>query len=130
MALRYMVSDTDLAAGRVSVPEQEPVAVVKSPSASRKRLWFLLLLLANVISWTYLYALWSGRQSELLRLLPFNRAMVTGIIYQEQNPCAIVRGRVAHEGDMIDGYKVVKIHKDRVEFEKNGRIVIRQVYDP
>ena len=127
MALRYMVSDTDLAAGRVSVPEEQPVTVVKSPTASRKRLWFLLLLLANVISWTYLYALWSGRQSDILRFLPFNRAMVTGIIYHEENPCAIVRHRVVYEGDTIDGYKVVKINRDEVELEKDGKILTKQV---
>jgi hypothetical protein len=116
-----------LAAGRVSVPEEQPVAVVKSPSASRKRLWFLLLLLANVISWTYLCTLWTGTQSELLRLLPFNRAMVSGIIYHEENPSAIVWDRVVYQGDTIDGYKVVRISKDEVEFEKDGKTLIKRV---
>lgn len=127
MALRYMVSDTDLAEGRVSVPEEEPVAVVKSRTSSRKRLWFLLLLLVNTIFWTYLCTLWTGTQSKLLRLLPFNRTMVSGIIYHEENPSAIVWDRVVYEGDTIDGYKVVRIDKDEVEFVKDGKTLTKRV---
>ncbi len=45
---------------------------------------------------------------------------ITGILYSEDNPSAIIGGEIAKEGDIIDGVKVVKIHKDMVEFEKNG----------
>jgi type II secretory pathway component PulC len=48
-------------------------------------------------------------------------------VYSEENASAIVSDRVVHEGDMIDGYKVVKIHRDKVEFEKNGKIFTKQV---
>ena len=43
-----------------------------------------------------------------------------GILYSEDNPLAIIDGKIVKEGAIIDGIKVVKIHKDRVEFEKDG----------
>jgi hypothetical protein len=45
---------------------------------------------------------------------------VTGILYSEDDPLAIVGGAIVREGDMIDDVKVVKIHKNSVEFEMNG----------
>jgi hypothetical protein len=53
--------------------------------------------------------------------------MVTGIVYNRQNRSAIVRGRVVHEGDVVAGYKVVKIYKDKIEFEKNGKTIIKHL---
>ncbi len=35
----------------------------------------------------------------------------------------IVEGKLAHEGDIINGFRILKIYPDRVEFEKNGKIV-------
>jgi hypothetical protein len=125
-----MVSDIDLAQGEALVPQGQAAPPRRIPSRSKRKLWVPLLLLANLISWTCVYGLWTGRHLPIVRLLAINRAMVTGIIYHEKNPCAIVRGRVAREGDTIDGYKVVRIHKDRVEFEKDGHSVIKWVYDP
>jgi len=48
---------------------------------------------------------------------------LTGIFYTENDPdpIAMVNGNIAHEGDIIKGVKVLKIHKDKVEFEKDGR---------
>ena len=122
-----MVSDTDLAKGRISPPEERPAPLLKRPPVFKKRLWFLLLLLANVISWTCVYGLWTGNRQPILRLLALDRARVTGIICDEENPGAIVCDRVVHEGDTINGYKVVKIYEDKVEFEKNGKVVTRQL---
>ena len=47
--------------------------------------------------------------------------VITGIVYAEENPSAIIDGRVVHEGDTIHGVKVVKIHKDKIEFVKNSK---------
>lgn len=43
-----------------------------------------------------------------------------GILYSEDNASALIGDKIAREGDIIDGVKVVKINKDSVEFEKNG----------
>jgi len=46
---------------------------------------------------------------------------VTGILYSEDRPAAIIGYRIVHEGEVIHDVQVVKIHKDKVEFEKDGR---------
>jgi hypothetical protein len=122
-----MVSDTDLAKGRIAPGEEQPVPLPKRPPVLKKRLWFLLLLLANVISWTCVYGLWTGERLPILKLLELDRARVTGIMCDEENPGAVVCDRVVHEGYTINGYKVVKIYNDKVEFEKNGKVVTRQL---
>jgi len=45
---------------------------------------------------------------------------LTGIIYSEDNPSAMIDGKIVKEGDIIDGIKVVKINKNDVELEKDG----------
>ena len=54
-------------------------------------------------------------------LLPHKQGKVMGIVYAEGNPSAVITSKVVHEGDTIDGVKVIKIHNDKVEFEKNGK---------
>jgi thioredoxin 1 len=46
---------------------------------------------------------------------------LTGIFYTEDNPLAIVDGKIVHEEDIIGDLKVLKIYKDKVEFERSGR---------
>jgi len=56
----------------------------------------------------------------LLRAEPEEtRGMVTGIVFSDQSPSALIDGRIVHEADMVHGVKVVKIHRDRIEFGKN-----------
>jgi len=47
--------------------------------------------------------------------------IVKGILYSEDNPSAVIGGRIVHEGDKIRGVSVIKISKDSVEFEVNGK---------
>ncbi len=47
--------------------------------------------------------------------------VVTGIVYSEKNPSAIIDGKIIREGDTIHSVRVVKIRKDKIEFEKNGK---------
>ncbi|MHC4159357.1 MAG: thioredoxin fold domain-containing protein [Planctomycetota bacterium] len=46
---------------------------------------------------------------------------LTGITYSEDNPVAIVDGKIVHDGDAVGEVTVVKIHRDKVDFEKAGR---------
>jgi len=46
---------------------------------------------------------------------------VTGILFSDDNPSAVVGTRIAHVGDVIAGAKIVKINKKSVEFEKDGQ---------
>ena len=47
--------------------------------------------------------------------------VVKGIIYSEENPSAIVGIDIVHVGSKVAGATIVKINKDSVEFEMNGK---------
>jgi hypothetical protein len=47
--------------------------------------------------------------------------VITGILYSADKPSAIVDRTIVHNGDSIYGVAVIKIYKDKVEFEKNGK---------
>ena len=48
--------------------------------------------------------------------------LVTGICYSSDRPSAVMNNKtIVHEGDVIEGVKIVKIYKDKVEFTKNGK---------
>ena len=145
MVLRYMVSDTDLGKGELRPPEMEveqPAREVDQPKKSipsskkpvKLKLFFLMVI---VILGMVVYYLWTADLiSPILESLPINKVFVktplepgwlTLIVYSEENASAMVSNRIVHEGDMVNGYKVVKIHRDTVEFEKNGTIIIKQL---
>ena len=46
---------------------------------------------------------------------------VNGILYSEDNPTALIGHQIVHEGDTVGDVSVIKVHKDKVEFTKNGR---------
>ncbi|MHC4462408.1 MAG: thioredoxin family protein [Planctomycetota bacterium] len=50
-----------------------------------------------------------------------NDVSLTGIFYTERKPAAVVNGKIVHEGDVIDGVRVLKILKHKVEFESSDR---------
>jgi len=47
--------------------------------------------------------------------------IVKSILYSEDNPSAVINGRIVHEGEKIRDASVIKISKDSVEFEMNGK---------
>jgi hypothetical protein len=49
------------------------------------------------------------------------RGLVTGIVRSQDSSTAVIGTHVVREGDTIDGITIVKIHDDRVEFEKAGQ---------
>jgi len=46
---------------------------------------------------------------------------VTGILFSQDNPTAVIGTRIAHVGDTIAGATIVKINLTTVEFEKDGK---------
>lgn len=136
MVLKYMVSDDDLAKGKLSqpgkkaeLPEKKAAQPAKKaakpkvsePSSKRgtKLLLFFLVVVSLGIAGYYLWS--AGIISPLLDYLPVERVVVTAIVYGEENPSAIVSDKVVSEGDVINGCKVVKINRYTIEFEKNGK---------
>jgi len=131
-----MVSDTDLAKGKFAQPEEEMVQPVKqivqpkkSTSAPKKRVTLWVFLAANVILCMVVYYLWTNDKNPFTSglLEKSSKVMVTGIIYNAENPSAIVSGEIVREGDTIGGCKVIKIYRDKVEFERKGESFIKEV---
>ena len=50
-----------------------------------------------------------------------NQLIVKGILYTEDNPSAVIGTKIVKTGEEVAGAKVVKINKDNVEFEMNGK---------
>jgi hypothetical protein len=47
--------------------------------------------------------------------------VVRGIVWSQDNPVAIIGTQIVYQGQTVDGVKIVKISKDSVEFEKDGK---------
>ena len=56
-----------------------------------------------------------------------NEMTVRGIVYSSVNPSAIIANQIVYQGDVILGVKIIKIGKDFVAFEKNGKQWQQQV---
>ncbi len=94
----------------------------------------LLLLVGNILVWAlagFFYTCYTGpgewKLPHFFDSLTTNRSIVTGIIYNEENPSAIICGQVAHEGDVVEGYKVLNIGRHEVALEKDGKKLIKQM---
>lgn len=59
-----------------------------------------------------------GKTIAARELSPYG--VITGIIYAEEKSSATINGKIAHEAETIDGVKVIKIYRDKVEFEENN----------
>jgi thioredoxin 1 len=61
-----------------------------------------------------------SRQTPIAVVLAKSHVTLSGILYAEDRPSALINGKIAYEGDLIEGVKVVEILKDKVEFESSG----------
>ena len=80
-------------------------------------IWFLAAALMVAVMAGYYVCTAKNNEG---RELP-EPGVVTGISYAKEGSSAAIGYEIVHDGDMIDGVKVVKIHIDKVEFEKNGK---------
>lgn len=122
MVLEYLKSNPGLPAQEVTQPKIH----MSLPKGRKAKIQFGLLLAANVIVAAIVYNLYATEESAIGRFIT-REEMITGIIYCQDNPCAIVHGEVVHEGDMVGKYKVIKIHKDKVELEKRGKCFTKRL---
>lgn len=152
MVLKYMITDDDLAEGdlgkaegeanqpepAVAQPEKKVVSDWRrqtiepkwaAPSSGRNMKLWLFLMAVGVLCIAG-YFVWSmDLMSSVLDFLPTStsKVIVTAIVYGDESASAVVSGSVVHEGDTVEGCKVVKIHADKVEFERKGKSFIKQV---
>ena len=142
MALKYLHQGMPTAKPEVirpkTAPEQDTTRI-----KNRKPL-FCLLLVVNIIVLNAVHGIWAAEKdtplweavltdSIIYRLWPkggssvisgtsINKnGVVTGILFNSENPRALVNNQVIHEGDVLGGVTVVKISRNKVEFEKNGK---------
>ena len=54
--------------------------------------------------------------------------VVKGIVYSEDNPCAVIGSRILHIGDEVMGATIVNINKNSVEFESDGKRWTQQIH--
>ena len=52
---------------------------------------------------------------------PAAGGLLASILYSDQHSSVVIDGVILHEGDIIHGVKIFKIHEDAVELEKNGQ---------
>jgi len=99
-----------------------PCVKINSRMADKKGTFKWFLLAAALLAAMAGYHLWMKKiKVDVSSLLPDSKGRVTGIVYGGDKPSAMVSGEIVREGDTIFGVKVVKIFKDRVEFEKDGK---------
>lgn len=55
--------------------------------------------------------------------------VITGIIYSDDDPVAIIDGTIVRDNGEIHGVKIVKIHKDSVEFDRNNKTWTQHVQE-
>jgi hypothetical protein len=56
--------------------------------------------------------------------------LISSIVYSERKPSAIIGDRITHQQETMQGVKIVRIYRDRVEFEKNGKKWEQKVREP
>ena len=91
---------------------------------------FSLLLSGNLIVWvifavSFLDIKVFSMNTISLPKIP-QKLAVSGIVYNEKSPSAIISKQVYGVGDIVDGYTISRITRTEVEFEKNGKKLIRQ----
>lgn len=52
---------------------------------------------------------------------PAAGGLLGSILYSDRHSSIVIDGVILHEGDIIHGVNVFKIHEDAVELEKNGQ---------
>lgn len=53
--------------------------------------------------------------------------VIKGILYSSDNPSAIINGQAAHQGDKLSDVTILKINRDSIEFERDGKKWIQKV---
>jgi type II secretory pathway component PulC len=91
---------------------------------------FSLLLSGNLIVWVIFAVSFMdikvfSMNAKSLPKIP-QKLAISGIVYNEKSPSAIISKQVYGVGDVVDGYTISRITRTEVEFEKNGKKLIRQ----
>jgi hypothetical protein len=53
--------------------------------------------------------------------------LIDAISFTDKEQFIVFSGEILREGDYANGFKIIKIHNDRVEFEKDGKVWIQEL---
>ena len=129
---------------------QTEIASVKR----RRRHLFCLLLLVDIIvlNVTVLYSFWAAEKDtsvweaittknvisrlwteekcpSIYKSYTDKYGVVVGIICSTENPTALINNEIVHEGDTINGVRVIEISRDKIQFEKNSSVWTQKVLE-
>ena len=107
-----------------------PVSAIRNEEGKKDNksliFWVTILVIVSVAFAAFIgYRLWLKSKEKIVVASNGDKVSVkevslTAILYSEDKPLAMIEGKIAKEGDIIDGITVVKINKNDVEFEKDG----------
>ena len=85
----------------------------QKPGSSSALLWCLIVVVIGAA----IYFFWPANKNVII----MNQVPLKGILYSDDNPSAVIDNEVLYEGDSFKGIKIVKIHKNKVEFERGNK---------
>ncbi len=90
------------------------------PSSHVLLLTFALLIVVGFVfcSWPAVKGHWTTAGDSVVSN---DDLLLTGILYTTEDPKAIVNGKIVRQQDIISNVKVVRILKNKVEFQKDGK---------
>ncbi len=132
---------------RGSVTEGAPASagffsrIQNAHKKTRRSHVFFLYLLANMMVWNAAYGLYTaGKDTPILKAVltdnvicrlwkrqPISpsrflkKGIVTGILYSDEKPAAMINSEIIYEGSIVDDVRVIRIGPKKVEFERDGR---------
>ncbi|MCD6175142.1 MAG: hypothetical protein J7K65_05150 [Planctomycetes bacterium] len=128
MALAYLRQNSMSGSDSGTTTESAGKQSVKKKLSKGK---FSLLLSSNVIVWV-IFAI-SFMDIKVFSMDQISvphipqKLAVSGIVYNEKSPSAIISKQVYGVGEVVGGYTIRRITRTEVEFEKNGKKLIRQI---
>lgn len=94
----------------------------------RSNILSCIVLLSTIILSMAGYYLWTHQeQTESVAQTVKRPNVVGGIFHSEDSSSAVIGDRIVHEGDIVHGAVIIKIHINKVDFEKNGVIWSQKV---
>ncbi len=127
MALAYLRQNSMSGSDSGTTTESAGKQSVKKKLPKGK---FTLLLSSNVIVWVIFAVSMMDIKVFSMNQIPISlpqKLAVSGIVYNEKSPSAIISKQVYGVGEVVDGYTISRITRTEVEFEKNGKKLIRQI---
>ena len=108
-----------LALGTPVAPPQSVPDVAPNNTPGRRDLFFFLAITAGVLILiaVLIYSFLPGLRQAVVQP---SHMQVTAILYSD-SPSCIIDGEIVKEGQTVKGATVVKIHRDKIEFEKDER---------